>query len=402
MWETHGVKGLLLSGRFKFVPPDSYLRKPANTGNDHKGEKMTDSTQSSNEQPILPGRLSDPNNVLKIDMRADPRMVAALAPFEMDGAPAPAPVTGDSTLQEKYDFVVEAEPGFEGLFAGLYADLAPMENLERRTEVIKGVDGNDIKLYIHRPTNVSGPLPCIYHTHGGGMVMLEAAGPCYVRWRDELAARGMVVVGVEFRNGGGTLGNHPFPAGLNDCTSGLQWTHDNKAALGITKIVISGESGGGNLTLATTLKAKKDGRPELIDGAFALCPYISNAYAKKSRELPSLYENDDLFLNVSMMGALTEVYDPGCKNDGNPLCWPINVGKEDLEGLPPHVISVNELDPLRDEGLKYFRMLLAAGVSAYSRTVNGTCHAGDMIFRKAMPEAYAATQRELKGFAESL
>jgi hypothetical protein len=33
---------------------------------------------------------------------------------------------------------------------------------------------------------VSGPLPCVYHLHGGDMVVLTAAGPTYVRWRDEL------------------------------------------------------------------------------------------------------------------------------------------------------------------------------------------------------------------------
>ena len=42
--------------------------------------------------------------------------------------------------------------------------------------------------------------------------------------------------------------------------------------------------------------------------------------------------------------------------------------------MPPHVISVNELDPLRDEGLDYYRRLLRAGVSAVGRMVAGTCH----------------------------
>ena len=37
-----------------------------------------------------------------------------------------------------------------------------------------------------------------------------------------------MVVGVEFRNAGGKHGNYPFPAGLNDCASGLQWVNDNK------------------------------------------------------------------------------------------------------------------------------------------------------------------------------
>ena len=70
--------------------------------------------------------------------------------------------------------------------------------------------------------------------------------------------------------------------------------------------------------------------------------------------------------------------------------------------MPAHVISVNELDPLRDEGLAYYRRLAAAGVSVTARTVNGTCHAGDLIFAGALPEAHAASIRDLKGFADSL
>ncbi|MGI9336178.1 MAG: hypothetical protein ACR2RL_23775 [Gammaproteobacteria bacterium] len=57
---------------------------------------------------------------------------------------------------------------------------------------------------------------------GGGMTVLKRSGASYVRWRGEMAAAGLVVLGVEFRNAGGSLGNHPFPAGLNDCMSALQ------------------------------------------------------------------------------------------------------------------------------------------------------------------------------------
>jgi acetyl esterase/lipase len=366
---------------------------------------MTASTQSNsinNGQPFLPGRLADPKRVLKTDPRADPRMIAALATFGLDDAPPPAPVNADSTLKEKLDYIAEVEPGLEDLFSALFTDLPPIENVERRTEVIKGVDENDISLYIHKPKNASGVLPCVYHIHGGGMVLLEAAGASYTRWRDELSARGLVVVGVEFRNGAGKLGNHPFPAGLNDCMSGLEWTYNNKASIGIAKIIVSGESGGGNLSLAVGLKAKQDGKLEQIDGIYAMCPFISNAWGKKLKELPSLYENDNYMLSCSGSATFATVYDPEHKNDNNPLCWPYWAKNEDLQGLPPHVISVNELDPLRDEGLKYYQMLMAAGVSVYSRTVNGTCHAGDLLFRKALPEVYTATIRDIKGFADSL
>ena len=47
-------------------------------------------------------------------------------------------------------------------------------DVEQTTEVIQGVDGNAITLYIHRPVNQSGALPCVFHTHGGGMVILTA------------------------------------------------------------------------------------------------------------------------------------------------------------------------------------------------------------------------------------
>ncbi len=363
---------------------------------------MTTSTQNMSERLLLPGRLGIPGHVLRTDPRADPRLIAACAPFALDAAPPPVPVTAGSPLPDQLAYSAANEAGMETVFATLFADLPAITNVARRTEVIKGVDGNDINLYIHAPQNASGPLPCVYHMHGGGMVILTASGPTYVRWRDELAAQGMVVVGVEFRNGAGKLGNHPFPAGLNDCMSGLQWTFDRKATLGISKIVLSGESGGGNLTLATSLKAKKDNRLGQIDGVYALCPYIYGAWAQPSKELPSLVENDNYLIGCRQMEVLANVYDPARTNATNPLCWPYWATHEDLRGLPPHVISVNELDPLRDEGLRYYQKLLAAGVRVYSRTVNGTCHAGDVLFRKALPNVYAATIRDIKGFADSL
>ena len=58
---------------------------------------------------------------------------------------------------------------------------------------------------------------------------------------------------------------------------------------------------------------------------------------------------------------------------------------EELVGLPPHVISVNELDPLRDEGLVYYRRLVRAGVPAVGRMVVGTCHGGDFCSRASCP-----------------
>jgi acetyl esterase len=358
-------------------------------------------TQVINELS-LPGRLGDPNRILKTDPRADPRLVAALAPFGMDGPPPPTPVGMDSPMKAKLDHLAATEAAMQGIFAGLVDDLPPIANVEHRTETVRGQDGNEIRLYIHQPQNASGPLPCVYHTHGGGMVMLTAADAVYRRWRDELATAGLVVVGVEFRNGGGKLGNHPFPAGLNDCMAGLQWTFDHKDKLGISRIILSGESGGGNLALAICLRAKREGRLNLIAGVHALCPYIYGAWEQPDKELVSLVENDGYLIDCKSMPVLATAYDPERKHGANPLAWPYRAIVEELRGLPPHVISVNELDPLRDEGLVYHRRLRAAGVRGYSRTVNGTIHAADVLFPKVIREVSDATIRDIKGFADSL
>ncbi len=361
-----------------------------------------DEPMTADTSPELPGRLGSPSMSLGEDPRADPRMIAAMAPFGLEATPAPPPVDASSPIEALVEYIDTVEPAYEAMFGAFASALPPVEGVTSRVEVIRGIDGNDITLYVHQPIDHEGQLPAVLHIHGGGMVLLEAAGAAYARWRDQLAAAGLLVIGVEFRNGGGKHGPHPFPAGLHDCSSALQWVSDHRSALGISTIVVSGESGGGNLSLATTLKAKADGRIDQIGGVYAQCPYISNAYAVKAPELPSLYENDGYFLDCVSMGAMAKVYDPSGENATNPLAWPYHASAADLEGLPPHVISVNQLDPLRDEGLAYFRKLLDAGVSAVSRTVNGTCHAGDCIFGGVMPEVTQATIRDIKGFADSI
>ena len=67
------------------------------------------------------------------------------------------------------------------------------------------------------------------------------------------------------------------------------------------------------------------------------------------------------------MAVSAAVYDPSGEHTTDPLAWPYHASDDDLAGLPPHVISVNEIDPLRDEGSLYHRKLFAAGVSSVAR-----------------------------------
>ena len=108
-----------------------------------------------------------------------------------------------------------------------------------------------------------------------------------------------------------------------------------------------------------------------INGVYACCPYISGLYEKKPANLVSLREDDDYLINCDQMAVLACLYDPNGKNEKNPLAWPYHATEQDLHGLPPHFIWTNELDPLRDEGIAFYRKLLAARVGVSGQTAPG-------------------------------
>jgi acetyl esterase/lipase len=70
-----------------------------------------------------------------------------------------------------------------------------------------------------------------------------------------------------------------------------------------------------------------------------------------------------------------------------------------VKGFPPTIISVNECDPLRDEGINFYRMLLRAGVAARCRQVMGTIH-GTEVFITACPEISRDAAADIARFAK--
>jgi acetyl esterase len=245
-------------------------------------------------------------------------------------------------------------------------EAAPSTGLKISTEQVpSSPDGNIINLAIIRPDS-DETVPCVYYIHGGGMASLSCFDGMYRGWGKLIAANNVAVVMVDFRNcvaPSSVPEVAPFPAGLNDCVSGLKWVvaHAETLNIDVGRIIVAGESGGGNLTIATGLKLKQDGDLALIKGLYALCPYLK---------------------------------------DGNPLAWPTFATLDDVAGFPPTVISVNECDPLRDEGLHFYRLLLQAGVPARGRQVMGTMH-GTEIFTVACPEISRDTARDIAAFARS-
>ena len=353
------------------------------------------------------GRLADPDRGLRSDPRTDPRLLAALAAFGLDGPAAPPPLDRSAGPAAVAEFVGGADAAFEGLYAALPNDLPGdgKQSVAHTTETLRGPSG-EVVLHVARPVGIEGPLPCTVYVHGGGMTILSTDAKVHRQWRTDLAATGMVAIGVDFRNAWTAEGLNPFPAGLEDCAAAVSWIAANRERLGLTTVVLQGESGGANLVLATALKGLREGWVDGIDGVYATVPYVSGGYGwsqeRKLAELPSLVENEGYFLNTAMMDLLVAVYDPTGEHAEDPLCWPYFATVDDLRGLPPHVIAVNELDPLRDEGLAYYRRLLAAGVQVTGRVNLGITHGADMIFRQAIPDVYRSAVADIKRFADSL
>ncbi|MBV1917165.1 MAG: alpha/beta hydrolase [Sphingomonadaceae bacterium] len=254
--------------------------------------------------------------------------------------------------------------------------IAPSTGLEISSrQITSSPEGNAISLQVIRPQSAE-PLPCVYYIHGGGMMMMSAYDPHFTAWGRMIAARGVAVVLVEFRNAGiaNTLPEiAPYPAGLNDCVSGLRWVLDNAGELGIDpeRVVVAGESGGGNLTIAAGLAMKRDGQADRIKGLYALCPYIRGDWSEADGG--SVMQNSGILIDLLVdNGAVCYGIDAFEARD--PLAWPGFASEEDLKGLPKVKISVNECDPLMDEGITLYRKLLRAGVAARCQIAVGTIH----------------------------
>ena len=268
-------------------------------------------------------------------------------------------------------------------------------------DVVSAPDGNTIKIRFVRPESEE-PLPCVYYIHGGGMQNGSAFGAMYRVWARVLAAHGVAVAMVDFRNcvtPSSVPEVEPFPAGLNDCVSGLKWLVSQAGVLGVDaeRIVVAGESGGGNLTLATGMQLLRDGDIGLISGLYALCPYIAGRWPQD--RYPSSVENEGILLNLHHnRGAVA--YGIEQFEAENPLAWPAFATVDDVAGLPRTFISVNEADPLRDEGVEFYRLLLDAGVPAQCRTVMGTSHGMD-VFTAVLPDISRETAASIARFASA-
>ena len=326
-------------------------------------------------------------NKIKNDPRIDKRIRAVFGEVDFNSVTTTNATTREEILAEQ-----ETEEAIQGKAvmeminnSPHYKEVVTDEGLVTLTkEFTSSPDGNNIKIQYIRP-DTDEKLPCVYYIHGGGMMVSSCFDELYAAWGRCMARQGVAVAMVDFRNAmwaSSAPEIAPFPAGLNDCVSGLKWVHANAEELNIDndQIIIAGESGGGNLTIATGLKLKQDGDIGLIKGLYALCPYIAGHWPLP--ENPSSEENEGILLSLHTeqefsQGAL--IYGIDAYKNKDPLAWPSFATADDVKGLPKTYIIVNECDPLRDEGVNFYRLLREADVDAQCRQVMGSVH-GTEIF----------------------
>jgi acetyl esterase len=264
----------------------------------------------------------------------------------------------------------------------------PPEVAKVEDRVIPGPAG-DLPVRIYTP-DAPAPRPVIAFFHGGGFVI------CSVETHDGLARRlanalGAVVVSVEYR----LAPEARWPAAAEECYAATQWVHEHAADLDAdpARLIVAGDSAGGNLAAVVSLMAREQGGPP-ITSQVLVYPVIDAAC-----DAPSYTENaEGYFLTAPGMHWFWAHY-LGPDGDGaHQNASPIRAG--DLSGLPPTVVITAEFDPLRDEGEAYAEALQAAGVPVVARRYDGMIH-GFVSMPMLFPEADDAVARIADAVQES-
>ena len=217
---------------------------------------------------------------------------------------------------------------------------------------------------LYRPASPRpGPLPVIVYFHGGGWVV--ASSEVYDSSARALVREtGAAVVSVDYR----LAPEAKFPAQHDDALAAYRFVAQNAAAMGgdPARLVLAGESAGGNLAVATAIAARDAGLPRPV-AILSVYPI-----AQADLNTPSYQENANAMpLNRAGMAwfAFHATRTPADLMDPR-----ISLINANLQGLPPVTIVAAQIDPLRADGVLLADKLRAAGVKVTRREFPGTTH----------------------------
>ncbi|KAI8150106.1 putative lipase [Fennellomyces sp. T-0311] len=265
--------------------------------------------------------------------------------------------------------------------------------LEERLTIPNRNGNGTIDLTINRPLGTENEiLPVIVYIHGGGWVVGDES--THRRPRTQLAVdTHAAVVFVHYSRSP----EHRYPVALEECYDTVVWVASNAVSIRVdpAKLVIAGDSAGGNLTIAVTLLAKQRGLSAIRAQVLFYPVTDSNFNTDSYNAFATGYD-----LTRELMIWFWDHYVPEEKDRQQITVSPLKACLEDLQGLPPALVISCEADVLRDEAEAYARKLLAAGVQVSAVRILGTIHGFlDMPFydshaaRLGMDQAIAAIRK---------
>ena len=225
----------------------------------------------------------------------------------------------------------------------------------------------------------SSPRPTLMYIHGGGFI---GGSPATHRpITAAFALQGFRVFAPDYR----LAPEHPFPAPLDDVIAAwraLRAQHDADSPG--QRLVVAGDSAGGNLALAMML-ALRDAGERLPDAAALFSPATDLSGASPSIEGNG--DRDAMFHGPSLT-HLGAAYLGPHGDATNPLISPLF---GDPTGLPPLLVHVAAEEVLRDDGLRFAAKARAAGVHVETTVWPVVPHAWQLLAK--LPEARRSIAR---------
>jgi len=228
----------------------------------------------------------------------------------------------------------------------------------------------DVKSQKSNPKKQNDTSGVVIHVHGGGFVgMSSSSHRNYLyRWAKAL---NMTIFSIDYR----LAPQSPYPEGLDDVWQAYNWlVNYSETILGIPikKIVLAGDSAGGNYVASLALKAIKEG-VRVPDGLYLFYPAL-NLHMK--RVFPSyLQALEDKLLPYSLLKLCVKAYVPeDLRADIDPCISPVAANDELLSRLPPVRIMSGTNDPLHDDIWFFSEKLLKLNNDLKITVYNGLPH----------------------------
>ena len=241
--------------------------------------------------------------------------------------------------------------------------------------------GSSVAMRHYDPGGLPPGAPLLLFGHGGGFVVgdLDSHDICCRLFARDARCH---VLAVDYR----CAPEHPFPAATDDMLAAWRWvsTHAEELGADPQRVVIGGDSAGGNLATVTCLRARDCGDP-LPMGQLLIYPAVDMTHGMASHQRFA----EGFFLDAEMIAFFMERY-LGADNRTHPDASPWHV--ESVAGLPPTVVITAGFDPLRDEGEAWAERLREADVPVTARCEPNLVH-GFMNMDGVAKEARAANAR---------